>query len=237
VSNRLLSVAWKLSLPATEKVVLAALADCADDAGITWIAIRSLRDKMDLITMTSLSERAIQIAIKALVAGGHLSRVENPGRGVLYTVHPRTTCAPAQDAPPQEVRPAGGAPTPAPRAPKPPVTPIPPKAAPSKVAREDRASRLADDWSPKPLTGVSAVIVDRWEPGRLERALDGFRNHHAGKGSRMVDWDAAWRTWVGNEEKFTSRDRRNAQRNYHDRPSGWAPRAGHAGLEPASLDD
>jgi hypothetical protein len=30
---------------------------------------------------------------------------------------------------------------------------------------------------------------------------------------------------------------RNGQRNHHDRPSGWAPRSGTEGFEPASLDD
>jgi hypothetical protein len=29
-----------------------------------------------------------------------------------------------------------------------------------------------------------------------------FRDHHAAKGSLMADWDAAWRTWVGNAVQF-----------------------------------
>ena len=95
-----MSLAWRLDLPMTSKVVLVALADCANEHGVTWIAIRSKRaDKLDLLTMTSLSERAIQNAIKALVSDGHLSRVETVGRGVTYTVHPRTGCTPAGRAP------------------------------------------------------------------------------------------------------------------------------------------
>ena len=29
-----------------------------------------------------------------------------------------------------------------------------------------------------------------------------FTNHHTAKGSTFKDWDAAWRTWVGNAVKF-----------------------------------
>lgn len=55
---------------------------------------------------------------------------------------------------------------------------------------------------------------------------------------RIVD-HIVERGWSSFEPDWLRRkvDQRNAQRNYHDRPSGWAPRAGNAGLEPASLDD
>lgn len=43
------------------------------------------------------------------------------------------------------------------------------------------------------LSGSYAAIV-----------FDNFRNHHASKGSLMLDWEAAWRTWVGNEIKFSA---------------------------------
>jgi hypothetical protein len=29
-----------------------------------------------------------------------------------------------------------------------------------------------------------------------------FRDHHLARGSLMADWEAAWRTWVCNAEKF-----------------------------------
>lgn len=34
------------------------------------------------------------------------------------------------------------------------------------------------------------------------RLFEAFKNHHQAKGSLMVDWLAAWRTWVNNEIKF-----------------------------------
>ncbi|WP_395055209.1 YdaU family protein [Polaromonas sp.] len=36
----------------------------------------------------------------------------------------------------------------------------------------------------------------------LAQELEAFRNHHTAKGSLMLDWQAAWRTWAGNARKF-----------------------------------
>ena len=36
----------------------------------------------------------------------------------------------------------------------------------------------------------------------VERMFEKFINHHRAKGSRFVDWRAAWRTWVGNQVEF-----------------------------------
>lgn len=33
-----------------------------------------------------------------------------------------------------------------------------------------------------------------------------FLDHHRAKGSLMKDWNAAWRTWMGNAQKFALRD-------------------------------
>lgn len=56
-----------------------------------------------------------------------------------------------------------------------------------------------------------------------------FKNHHQAKGTRFKDWRAAWRTWVGNEIKF-SRDRRPNGSGMHNTPSGRAP-AMDAGIQ------
>jgi hypothetical protein len=40
--------------------------------------------------------------------------------------------------------------------------------------------------------------------GHAELIFENFRNHHAAKGTLMLDWEAAWRTWVGNEIKFNA---------------------------------
>jgi hypothetical protein len=40
--------------------------------------------------------------------------------------------------------------------------------------------------------------------GNIETVFSQFCDHHSSKGSVMLDWDAAWRTWVRNEIKFSS---------------------------------
>ncbi|CAB4157493.1 hypothetical protein UFOVP679_26 [uncultured Caudovirales phage] len=115
-----MTAVWCMDMPPTEKMVLLALADAANDDGVTWLAVRSKRaGKSDLITKTSLSERAIQTSIKRLCERGLLHRCEKPGKGVIYSVLP-----PAADAPQQDMRPAPQARTPAADAPKPSVTVI-----------------------------------------------------------------------------------------------------------------
>lgn len=48
-----------------------------------------------------------------------------------------------------------------------------------------------------------------------------FRDHHLAKGSTMVDWGAAWRTWVNNEVKFNGAGRREtAAASGGARPAG-----------------
>ena len=142
-----MSAAWALDLPSTDKMVLLALADSANDQGVTWIALKSRRaDSFDLMQKCSLSERAIQGAVKRLCEAKLLSREERPGRGVIYKV------TPAGDAPPQEMHPAAGAEPPAGDAGTPaagagkPSTPV---KEPSKLARK-RASVVVQipHWVP-----------------------------------------------------------------------------------------
>lgn len=38
--------------------------------------------------------------------------------------------------------------------------------------------------------------------GNLQAITDSFLDHHRAKGSKFIDWVAAWRTWVRNEVKF-----------------------------------
>jgi hypothetical protein len=36
----------------------------------------------------------------------------------------------------------------------------------------------------------------------VEREITRFRDHHTAKGTRFSDWQAAWRTWIGNAIEF-----------------------------------
>lgn len=93
MSVRVMTRAWDADLAAMDKLVLLALADWANDDGQCWPSIAQLCKK------SGASRRYVQMAIKRMSENGHLSRVENPGKGAFYTIHPRTTCAGAPHAP------------------------------------------------------------------------------------------------------------------------------------------
>src|SRR3982751_4049948 len=98
-----MSAVWDLELPDSDKIVLLALADCANDEGHCWPSVASL------VRKCSKSERTIQASIKRLVDEGLLVRREVIGKGCNYTVlpkrpataAPRSNDAPAASAPPQ----------------------------------------------------------------------------------------------------------------------------------------
>ena len=85
------------TLGPTERLVMLALADHADDEGRCYPSIARLCER------TGLSERAMQVRIKALSAEGYLVVNANAGpKGCnVYFVRPY---------PPQEMHPAGNAP-------------------------------------------------------------------------------------------------------------------------------
>jgi len=64
--------------------------------------------------------------------------------------------------------------------------------------------RLPADWQPKPFSAGTCAeqTVQRWEPGRLERELAKFRDHHTAAGTRWENWQAAWSKWVNNSDDF-----------------------------------
>lgn len=115
MSIRLFSQCWDLQFkPASDKWVLMALADAANDDGVTWMAVKSRKaGKLDLMRKASLSERAVQGAIQRLVAAGYLIRHENPGRGCIYVVVPTPAEFAGVDMSIFSTTPAKFAPTPA----------------------------------------------------------------------------------------------------------------------------
>lgn len=65
-----------------------------------------------------------------------------------------------------------------------------------------RARKLPDGFEPSDGNGKMAEIAARWSPQERSRELERWRAHHSAKGTKMVDWNAAWQTWIGNSEKF-----------------------------------
>ncbi|QOR55262.1 MAG: hypothetical protein SHS37scaffold220_31 [Phage 67_12] len=140
-----MTLAFKTALPSTQKFVLVALCDSANDQGECYPSVPSLAEKC------SLSERAVQGAIASLQDCGCVRREFRNGRSTVYWVDPtpavraplpksstpaatapqgRTSFTPAAGAPPQQVHP-----TPADPAPTPPqqVHPTPADPAPITV--------------------------------------------------------------------------------------------------------
>lgn len=214
MSVRVMTKVWDTPLPDSEKIVLLALADWANDEGSCWPSIATLARKC------SKSERTVQAAIKSLCDAGHLTRHENLGKGCNYNVHPRSDCTPtpAAAAPPQ----------PLPEPPQP-LHPTPAAAAPNTSMKHQdtplpkRAGvkfELPEGWSPEPFgEGTnSRKIVDEWPPGRLEFHLEQFHAHHGKKGDKFKDWQKAWSTWVLNSEKFGRHNGNGNRTSSH--PSG-----------------
>ncbi len=103
-----MTAAWAIDLPMSEKLVLLALADNANDEGVCWPSVTSLVKKC------SAAERTVRGAISSLAKAGHLTVHERAGRSNYYTVHPLQEMHPCKSC-----TPAGSAPTPAPDAPPP----------------------------------------------------------------------------------------------------------------------
>lgn len=212
MSIRIMSAAWLADLPATEKLVLLALADNANDEGHCWPAVSTIMRKC------GHGERTVRRSIKALIDKGHLKQNHRSGTSAVYTVNPCQSGTPATVAPLPDRQD-----TPATVAPKPSRTVNQKKDKPSSEARASQtpARRLSDDWEPMPLQPgtVTYGIVAAWQPGRIERELSKFRDYWAsasGQKARKHDWQAAWRTWIGNADEFGSRNDRSNQR-----PSAW----------------
>lgn len=97
MSNYILTQAWDADCKPTEKFVLVALADQANDDGVCWPSVSSIEKR------TGFSERAVRNAIQSLSKKGYLTVKKRQGRSTIFVVHPGTSCTPALDAPLHEM--------------------------------------------------------------------------------------------------------------------------------------
>jgi hypothetical protein len=203
------------TLGPTERLVMLALADHADDDGRCYPSIDRLRQR------TGLSERAVQINVKKLADQGYLRVVSGGGksRPNTYFITPN----PAPDAPTNPAygapNPAYGAPNPAYGAPNPAYgapNPAPDAPEPSRTVKNQEEPPLVPP-KPKPRRKPETDLPAGWVPNErniadaesknftdeeIDHEADRFRNYHHSRQSRYRDWDAAWRTWIGNARKF-----------------------------------
>ncbi len=121
MSTIIMSACWPLQgMSPAQKAVLISLADQANDDGYCWPSVKTIGIR------TCLSDRAVQGAIKWLIAAGLVRTSTRSGTSTVYQL------TPAAYAPPQEMRPADAAPRGAGNAPPPPqlLHPTPADAAP-----------------------------------------------------------------------------------------------------------
>jgi len=192
------------TLGPTERLVMLALADHADDSG------RCYPSNSRLCERTGLSERAVRQNVRALESGGFLSVLIGAGQAGanVYIVRPHggQEMPPAGNAPGTICRqgghdvPLGGAPD----APKPSVTINEPSIGAAPRRRRKPEVPIPADWVPNDRNLADAR--DRnFTDQEIRHEASQFRDKHIAKGSLFRDWDAAWRTWLGNARKFESR--------------------------------
>lgn len=46
--------------------------------------------------------------------------------------------------------------------------------------------------------------------------LEHFRDHHTARGTTMIDWDAAWRTWCRNAVSYRARNPQREKLSVHE---------------------
>lgn len=74
-----------------------------------------------------------------------------------------------------------------------------------------RATQLPDGWLPSD-RNIQDAISKQFSTEDISHEADQFRDYHLAKGSTYKDWNAAWRTWLGNARKFAG-NRSQGQRN------------------------
>lgn len=75
---------------------------------------------------------------------------------------------------------------------------------PAKPRRRKPDVDLPEGWVPSDKNRQDAIEQNFTEE-QIDHEAARFRDHHHSKQSRFRDWDAAWRTWIGNARKFGAR--------------------------------
>jgi len=94
--------------------------------------------------------------------------------------------------------------------------PVPPDKPPPK---QSRRCRLPDGWVPSE-RNIQDAEARKFTAREIQDEADRFRDHHYSRGTTFADWDAGWRTWLGNARKFGSRSGMAGQANPGGRGQG-----------------
>lgn len=90
-----------------------------------------------------------------------------------------------------------------------------------------RATRLPDDWHPKPLPENVKALADKWPEGRLQREIDGFKDYWKARSrdNTRKDWDLTFHNRIRDQHDRIMRESqygKRTERSGPDRPSNWA---------------
>jgi hypothetical protein len=62
---------------------------------------------------------------------------------------------------------------------------------------------IPENWCPSD-RNVADATVRGFSQQEIDSEADRFRDHHLARGSSFRNWDAAWRTWLGNARRFSA---------------------------------
>ena len=97
-----------------------------------------------------------------------------------------------------------------------------------KPAKRKRSCSLPDGWVPSD-RNIEDAMKRGFSTEETNHEAEQFRNYHHAKGSTFKDWDAAWRTWLGNAKKFARSRPTRANGGHNALMAGFASYA--AGFE------
>lgn len=73
----------------------------------------------------------------------------------------------------------------------------------SQKARRRPELPIPENWVPSE-RNIADAEARQLSAQRIDDEAERFRDYHLARGSRFRDWDAAWRTWIGNALKFAA---------------------------------
>jgi len=186
---------WALRLPLdspTDKAVLIGLANHTGPDGRCWPGIQRL------VLYTSLSERAVRLALRRLEAAGHIRTETRQQSSNMYTL-----MGVGHDMPQGHALPQGGAraaPGGAPDAAE------PSENHQKKPSPKETGTPLPADWWPPASEIEQAALRFPTLKGVIDGETHKFVSHAEERGRTFHRPLAAWRRWIANAAVFAARD-------------------------------
>lgn len=210
MSIRVMSRVWEMDLPAKDKLVLLALADCANDEGLAWPSIATLARKC------GCDQRTVQRNLRDLEKRGLFTREEVNGKGCRYIFDPRHIVTPGKMSPATKTTE-----TPGKSPPKPSRTVNGLANAKPKRAKKSVSDFVVPAWVPaEPWAAYLEMRKDKgaWPTpkavGMLIADLEGWRAKGHDPGAILNNSTKS--NWTG---LFEPKDKQNGQRSQFSRPT------------------